>query len=89
MTKQRTPLERAAGKLILAVQQQWDAELGEPSADVSEEVMHNSHDLLSSAKDGSLQCASGLFRYRLSRKSLGAGASAGSARNKSIRGADG
>lgn len=55
MTKQRTPLERAAGKLILAVQQQWDAELGEPGAGVSEEVMHNSHDLISSAKDGSLQ----------------------------------
>jgi len=55
MTKQRSPLERAAGKLISAVQREWDAEVGEPGAVVSEEVMHNSHDLLAAAKSGSLE----------------------------------
>jgi hypothetical protein len=48
-------LERAAGELIRAVQQQWDAELGEPGAKVSEEAMHNCHGLLQASKDGTLE----------------------------------
>jgi hypothetical protein len=55
MTKQRTELERAAGKLISAIQKQWSAEAGEPGSAVSEEAMHNCHDLLAASKDGTLQ----------------------------------
>jgi hypothetical protein len=49
MPRDRTPLERAAGKLISAIQREWTAELGEPQADVSEAVMHESHSLLQAA----------------------------------------
>lgn len=50
MKKQRTLLELAAGKLIVAVQQQWHLEAGEPGDAVSEQAMHKCHDLLSASK---------------------------------------
>jgi hypothetical protein len=49
MPRDRTPLEKAAGKLISAIQREWTAELGEPEADASEAVMHASHSLLQAA----------------------------------------
>lgn len=54
MPRHRTPLEVAAGKLILAIQREWSAEAGEPSAVMSEQVMHSSHNLLQAAKRGSI-----------------------------------
>ncbi len=57
MTRKRTPLEAAAGKLISAVQREWGIEIGEPQAVESENVMHNCHVLLQAAKTGSLTFA--------------------------------
>jgi hypothetical protein len=50
MPKHRTDLEKAAGLLISAVQKEWGDVVGEPGAEVSEEVMHNCHSLLQAAK---------------------------------------
>ncbi len=44
------PIETAAGKLISAIQKEWGKELGESSAEVSEDVMDKGHDLLQAAK---------------------------------------
>lgn len=49
MPRNRTPLEKAAGKLISAIQREWMAELGDLQADASEAVMHASHELLQAA----------------------------------------
>jgi len=49
MPRDRTSLEKAAGKLISAIQREWTAELGDPQADASEAVMHASHSLLQAA----------------------------------------
>jgi hypothetical protein len=49
MPRDRTPLQKAAGKLISAIQREWTAELGEPEADATEAVMHASHSLLQAA----------------------------------------
>lgn len=49
MPRNRTPLEKAAGKLISAIQREWIAESGTPQADASEAVMHASHSLLQAA----------------------------------------
>jgi hypothetical protein len=54
MPRSRSPLERAAGQLISAIQREWHAEIGEPAAAESEAVMHASHGLLQAAKSGSL-----------------------------------
>lgn len=54
MSRHRTPLEAAAGQLISAIQREWGAEAGEPSAVISEEVMHSAHALLRAAKGGSI-----------------------------------
>ena len=54
LTKNRTALEIAAGKLISAIQKEYIAELGEPGCDESECVMHSSHRLLQAAKSGEL-----------------------------------
>jgi hypothetical protein len=49
MPRDRTPLEKAAGKLISAIQREWIEELSDPQAHGSEEVMHASHSLLQAA----------------------------------------
>ena len=49
-----TPLEIAAGKLISAIQKEWNAEIGDPSSVESERVLHSSHDLLQAARSGML-----------------------------------
>jgi hypothetical protein len=54
MPRNRSPLEIAAGKLIVAIQKEWHAEAGEASSALTEKVMHSSHSLLSAAKAGSL-----------------------------------
>ena len=50
MPKQRSELEAAAGQLILAIQKEWDREIGEISAPESEAVMNTSHLILQAAK---------------------------------------
>lgn len=55
MPKQRTPTEAAAGKLVTAIQKEWLAELGEHSADASEHVMDQAHQLLQASKAGQLE----------------------------------
>ena len=52
MPRSRTALEKAAGKLILRIQQEWMLELGEPAAADSEHVMNRAHDLLQAASAG-------------------------------------
>lgn len=59
MPRNRTPLEAAAGKLISAIQREWSAEAGEPSSEISENVMHRSHALLQAAKQGSISSVVG------------------------------
>lgn len=46
MPKARTPLQAAIGRLISAIQKIWGAELGEPYAEFSEDVMSRAHELL-------------------------------------------
>ena len=46
MPKKKTELERAAGKLISAIQKEWGKETGESNVDFSERVMDSAHDLL-------------------------------------------
>ena len=55
MPRQRGELEAAAGRLISAIQKEWTAELGMTTAPESEEILHNSHDLLLAAKARSLE----------------------------------
>lgn len=55
MTRSRTPIESAAGKLIAAIQKEWGIEVGEPASAESENVMHSAHELLQAAsKFGSI-----------------------------------
>lgn len=54
MSRTRTPLEIAAGKLVSAIQHEWHDEAGEPESCESEVVMHASHALLQVAPSGSL-----------------------------------
>ena len=54
MPKHRTKLEAVAGQLILAIQKEWEGELGEESARETEAIMHTSHDLLNAAKTNTL-----------------------------------
>jgi hypothetical protein len=53
MTKKRTEIRKAAGKLVLAIQKEWIREAGNLWQHKSEEVMNHAHDLLaaSSAKE--------------------------------------
>ena len=46
MPKKKTELERAAGKLISAIQKEWGNEAGEPNVDFSARVMDSAHELL-------------------------------------------
>ncbi|WP_308365333.1 MULTISPECIES: hypothetical protein [unclassified Microbulbifer] len=46
MPREKSESEKAAGKLISAVQKEWHEELGEPQADLSEDVMGLAHELL-------------------------------------------
>lgn len=46
MAKNKTEYQRAAGKLISAIQKEWGGELGESNAEFSEDVMNGAHDLL-------------------------------------------
>ncbi|MDR0777193.1 MAG: hypothetical protein LBE81_11235 [Azonexus sp.] len=57
MPRKRSELEKAAGKLISAIQREWSDEAGLDCSAESEEVMHRSHDLLQAAKGGSFDSA--------------------------------
>jgi hypothetical protein len=46
MTKEKSESERAAGRLISAIQKEWGLELGEPEAEQSELAMECAHELL-------------------------------------------
>lgn len=46
MPRKKTELQRALGLLISAIQKEWGAQLGEPHAEFSEEVMNSAHNLL-------------------------------------------
>ena len=59
MRKQRDELEAAAGRLISAIQKEWNAEAGEEVAMESETVMHTSHGLLLAAKSQTLDAELG------------------------------
>lgn len=60
MACHRTPLEAAAGKLIVAIQKEWGSEAGQPWAARSETVMHSAHALLQAAsKEGSIESVIG------------------------------
>ena len=63
MPRNRTALEKAAGKLILRIQQEWMQELGEPAAADSEQVMNRAHDLLQAA-------STGRFGHRLQQQAI-------------------
>ncbi|SCK35366.1 hypothetical protein VAR608DRAFT_3197 [Variovorax sp. HW608] len=55
MTRSRTPLQAAAGKLIAAIQKEWVIEFGQPERYASENVMNEAHLLLQAAsKPGSI-----------------------------------
>lgn len=46
MPKKKTEIQRAAGKLISAIQKEWGSVLGEENAEFSENVMDAAHNLL-------------------------------------------
>ena len=46
MPRKKSDLQKAAGKLISAIQKEWGEDLGELHADFSEKVMDSAHDLL-------------------------------------------
>ena len=48
MARSKSEFEIAAGKLISAIQKEWGKELGDPEADISENVMNAVHVLLKS-----------------------------------------
>jgi len=51
MSAKRSPIEKAAGRLISAIQKEWGDELGESTAEVGEDVMDKGHVLLQAAKN--------------------------------------
>ncbi len=54
MPRKRNPVGIAAGKLILAIQKEWNAVLGEPDAVVAEKVLHRAHVLLQASESSSV-----------------------------------
>jgi len=46
MPRNRSEFEVAAGKLISAIQKEWNKDLGEPRAEISENVMGEAHYIL-------------------------------------------
>ena len=46
MPKKKTEIQKAAGRLISAIQKEWGDDLGESNADFSEDVMDRAHDIL-------------------------------------------
>ncbi|WP_444907886.1 hypothetical protein ACJJIR_07655 [Microbulbifer sp. SSSA008] len=46
MAREKSISEKAAGKLILAIQKEWDEEIGTIQADYSEDVLGMAHELL-------------------------------------------
>lgn len=59
MPRSRTPLQRAAGKLISAIQKEWGAELGSDLANATEEVLSRSHAFIQAADANAIQALLG------------------------------
>ena len=55
MPKTKSDLERAAGKLVSAVQKEWGNDLGEVRAEFSEDVVNSAHDLLQASSAGEIR----------------------------------
>ncbi len=55
MPKEKSESERAAGKLISAIQKEWGLEIGEPVAEQSELVMGLAHELLQARNAASMR----------------------------------
>lgn len=55
MASKKSALEKAAGKLISSIQKEWDNELGESVAEISEAVMDKGHELLLASKNGEVR----------------------------------
>ena len=68
MAKNRTPLEKAAGQLVLVIQKEWDTELGTEQAGESEATMYLAHEILQACKSGAL---AGLLNGREAAEFLG------------------
>jgi hypothetical protein len=51
MPRKRNPVGLAAGKLVLAIQKEWDEVVGEPDADLARQVMHRAQVLLQAAQN--------------------------------------
>jgi len=54
MPKEKTPLSRAGGKLVSAVQKVWISQGGEPNAEFSLDVLDAAHELASASNATSL-----------------------------------
>lgn len=54
MSKNRSEIERAAGKLVSAIQKEWGNDLGEIHAEFSEDVVNSAHDLLQAGSVGEI-----------------------------------
>jgi hypothetical protein len=54
MPNKRTAPEKAAGKLISAIQKEWGKESGESTSNISEDVMDRGHELLQATKNNSI-----------------------------------
>lgn len=58
MPRHRTPIDRAVGRLISAIQKEWLTEHGEP-AEVAEYAMNRVHELLQATKTESVNAVLG------------------------------
>jgi hypothetical protein len=68
MSKDKSDFQKAAGKLISAIQKEWGNTLGNPNAEFSENVMDSAHDLLQA---GTIEKASELLGPMTVRQYLG------------------
>ncbi len=54
MPRKRNPVGIAAGKLILAIQKEWNGGVGEPDAALAQKVMHRARVLLQASESSSV-----------------------------------
>lgn len=64
MSKKQTDLQKAAGKLISSIQKEWGKELGEPRAELSENVMHTAHNFLQAGSAEEMKTLLGTMTIR-------------------------
>lgn len=51
MPVNKSPIEKAAGKLVSSIQKEWGKDLGDSTARISEDVMGKGHVLLQASKN--------------------------------------